>query len=248
MSPVLDLGQYGISVKRVHRNLVPAALYEQAVKFDQGTLVASGALAARSGEKTGRSPKDKRIVEHPEYYDDVWEGNVNFPLSPASFQANRQRAIDYLNLHDEIYVVDGFAGWDPKYRLKVRVICVRPYHAMFMHNMLIRPSDEDLASFGQPDCTIFNAGQFPANPHTHGVDSSTSVSLSFKEHEMVILGTQYAGEMKKGIFTVMHYLMPERGVLSMHCSANEGDDGDVSLFFGLSEQARQRFRPTRGES
>jgi len=130
--------------------------------------------------------------------------------------------------------VDGFAGWDPEHRLKVRIVCSRPYHALFMHNMLIRPSREELEAFGEPDFVVLNAGEFPANRRTTKMTSKTSVAVSFEEREMVILGTEYAGEMKKGVFTVMHYLMPKRGVLSMHCSANEGEAGDVSLFFGLS--------------
>ncbi len=131
-------------------------------------------------------------------------------------------------------MVDGFAGWDPQYRIKVRVICARAYHALFMHNMLIRPTPDEMATFGDPDYVIYNAGQFPANPHTQQMTSRTSIDISLERREMVILGTEYAGEMKKGVFTLMHYVMPGRGVLSMHCSANEGDAGDVSLFFGLS--------------
>ena len=130
---------------------------------------------------------------------------------------------------------DGFAGWEPRYRIKVRVICARAYHALFMHNMLIRPTREELEHFGEPDFIIYNAGQFPANRFTTGMTSSTSVEINFKRREMVILGTEYAGEMKKGIFSVMHYLMPVKyGQLSLHSSANQGEKGDVSVFFGLS--------------
>ena len=111
---------------------------------------------------------------------------------------NRERAIDYLNTRDRLYVFDGFAGWDPKYRIKVRIVCARAYHALFMRNMLIRPTEAELADFGQPDFTIFNAGECPANRYTTGMTSTTSVSVNFKRKEMVILGTQYAGEMKKG--------------------------------------------------
>jgi len=125
--------------------------------------------------------------------------------------------------------------WDPKYRIKVRVIASRAYHALFMHNMLIRPTAKELEEFGTPDFTIYNAGQFPANRFTAGMTSQTSVEVNFKRREMVILGTEYAGEMKKGIFSVMHYLQPVKfGNLSLHSSANQGPDGDVSLFFGLS--------------
>ena len=138
------------------------------------------------------------------------------------------------NDRPHLYVFDGFAGWDPKCRLKIRVICASAYHALFMHNMLIRPTVEQLKNFGEPNYVIFNSGLFPANPLTNEMSSSTSVDLSFEKGEFVILGTQYAGEMKKGVFTIMNYLMPKQGVMSMHCSANEGKDGDVSLFFGLS--------------
>jgi phosphoenolpyruvate carboxykinase (ATP) len=229
-----DLSAYGIRVPRVLRNATVPELYEQAIERGEGKIVSSGALATLSGEKTGRSPKDKRVVEHPESKGDVWWGSINIPLTERSFSINRQRGIDFLNTRDQLYVVDGFAGWDEKYRLKIRVICLNAYHALFMHNMLIRPTSEQLASFGEPDYVIFNAGLFPANPNNEEIGSATSVSLNFEAREMVILGTQYAGEMKKGVFTIMNYLMPKQGVLSMHCSANEGDRGETSIFFGLS--------------
>ena len=229
-----DLSKYGIKVTQVLRNADPSVLYEQALLRGEGQVVSSGALATRSGHKTGRSPKDKRIVDAEPSTHDVWWGDVNIRLSEKIFNVNRQRAIDFLNTRDQVYVVDGFAGWDERYQIKVRVICLNAYHALFMHNMLIRPTKAQLAAFGDPDYVIFNSGLFPANPYTNEVRSSTSVDLSFERGEFVILGTQYAGEMKKGVFTIMNYLMPRRGILSMHCSANEGEGGDVSLFFGLS--------------
>ena len=149
-----------------------------------------------------------------------------------------QRAVDYFNSCERLYVVEGFAGWDPQYRLKIRVICARAYHALFMHNMLIRPSGAELADFGEPDFTIYNAGRFPANRYTPEMTSKTSIYLSFERKEMAIFGTEYAGEMKKGVFTVMNYLMPKRGLLPMHCSANEGAAGDVAMFFGLSGRGK----------
>ncbi|HMP16573.1 MAG TPA: phosphoenolpyruvate carboxykinase (ATP), partial [Gemmatales bacterium] len=159
----------------------------------------------------------------------------NVPMEPASFAINRERAKDYLNTKPRLYCMDGFAGWDPQYRLKVRVICARPYHALFMHTMLIRPTREELAEYGTPDFVIYNAGEFPANRLTAGMTSKTSIDLSFEDKEMVILGTEYAGEMKKGVFTIMNYLMPKRGVLSMHCSATaDRATGKSSLLFGLS--------------
>jgi phosphoenolpyruvate carboxykinase (ATP) len=227
----------GIDMTRIEvkLNLSVAQLYEDALQFEKGSCLSSaGALITRSGKKCGRSPKDKRICDDPEVVDDVWWGPVNTKLSEHSFDINHERAVDYLNTMDVIYVVDGYAGWDPEHRLKIRVICSRPYHALFMRNMLIRPSVEELETFGQPDFTILNAGKFPANKFTEGMGSETSIALSFKKRQMIILGTEYAGEMKKGIFTVMHYYMPKAGVLSLHSSLNVGPEGDVTLFFGLS--------------
>jgi phosphoenolpyruvate carboxykinase (ATP) len=195
----------------------------------------SGALIAYSHDKTGRSPLDKRVVRHPSTEKDIWWGSVNIPIDDSTFQINLERAKDYLNTHKHLYCVDGFAGWDPLYRAKVRVICSRPYHALFMHNMLIRPKHEELEAFGQPDAVIFNAGAFPANQRTVGMTSKTSVDVCLESREMVILGTEYAGEMKKGVFTMMNYFAPKRGVLSMHCSATaDPRTGRSSLLFGLS--------------
>jgi len=230
----------GLKPTVVYHNLTPAELYEQALKYEPGThIMASGALAALSGAKTGRSPRDKRIVREPGSADNIWwnagdNGSPNFEMDAHTFLLNRERAIDYLNMLDRIYVFDGFAGWEAGSRIKVRVVCGRAYHALFMHNMLIRPSDAELASFGSPDFTILNAGAFPVNRYTSYMSSSTSVDVNLASREMVILGTQYAGEMKKGIFSVMHYLMPKRGILSLHSGCNVGRDGDVTLFFGLS--------------
>ena len=234
--PDFSLRQHGITVDHVVRNSTPSRLYELALKYEEGSaIVSTGALVALSGEKTGRSPKDKRIVQRESIEDEVWWGDVNIPLDPHAFKINHERAVDYLNTRKRLFVVDGFAGWDPKYQIKVRIICARAYHALFMHNMLIRPTAEELAEFGEPDYVVFNAGQFPANAHTEGMTSKTSVDLDLESGQVVILGTEYAGEMKKGIFTVMHYLMPARDVLSMHCSANESFDGkNTAVFFGLS--------------
>ncbi|KAI5199570.1 ATP-utilizing phosphoenolpyruvate carboxykinase [Aureobasidium subglaciale] len=150
------------------------------------------------------------------------------------WKINRERAVDYLNTRNRIYVIDGYAGWDERYRIRVRVVCARAYHALFMRNMLIRPSREELKTF-HPDYVIYNAGAFPANRFTTGMTSATSVAINFAEKEMVILGTEYAGEMKKGVFTVLFYEMPvKHNVLTLHSSANEGKNGDVTVFFGLS--------------
>jgi phosphoenolpyruvate carboxykinase (ATP) len=230
-----SLSKHGITVSTVIRNPKPSVLYERALKYEEGSAITStGALVAMSGEKTGRTPKDKRIVREASSEAEVWWGDVNIALDPKSFEVNEQRALDYLNTREFLYVVDGYAGWDPKYQIKVRIVCARAYHALFMHNMLIRPTAEQLETFGDPDYLVLNAGQFPANIHTAGMSSQASVDLSFEKKRLVILGTEYAGEMKKGIFTVMHYLMPKQNVLSMHCSATEAADGDTSVLFGLS--------------
>ncbi len=236
MSAEFDLRLHEITAPCVGRNLPPARLYEEAIRYDPGSAIASsGALVAYSGEKTGRSPRDKHIVRSPESAEDVWWGPVNIPVEFHSFEINRQRARDFLNSRQRLYCVDGFAGWDPEHRSKIRVICARPYHALFMTNMLIRPTPEELAAFGKPDGIIYNAGQFPANPHTAGMTSRTSIDLCLETGEIVILGTEYAGEMKKGVFTLMNHLMPKRGVLPMHCSATaDPRSGRSSLLFGLS--------------
>jgi phosphoenolpyruvate carboxykinase (ATP) len=235
MTATFDMEKHHIHISQILRNIAPAKLYEEALQYESGSAISdTGALVVSSGAKTGRSPGDKRIVEHPDSSSDIWWGDVNIKLQEHTFMINRERAIDYLNTRSRLYVIDGFAGWDPAYRIKVRIICSRAYHALFMHNMLIRPTADELRNFGEPDFVIYNGGRFPANRYTSEMTSTTSVDLSFEHRELVILGTEYAGEMKKGIFTVMNYLMPKRGVLSMHCSANAGEDGQTALFFGLS--------------
>jgi len=234
MHRIISLKEYGITVDTVLRNASSAELYERGIIEHNGMITSTGAFATDSGEKKGRSPKDKRLVKEPSTQDDIWWGDVNMPISEESFAKNRKRAIDYLNSCEKLYVIDGYAGWDPRSRIKVRIISTRPYHALFMHNMLIRPTVEELLDFGKPDYVLFNAGQTDADPNVEGVKTKTSVALNLASGEFVILGSQYAGEMKKGIFTIMHYLMPKQGIFSMHCSANEGSEGAVSLFFGLS--------------
>jgi phosphoenolpyruvate carboxykinase (ATP) len=235
-STELDLSSYGITVKDIRRNLAPATLYAEAIREDEKCDISdTGALIAYSGDKTGRSPKDKRIVEHPESKNDIWWGNINIPIAYDTFLINLERAKDYFNTRKRLYVVDGFAGWDARLRAKVRVICTRPYHALFMHNLLIRPAPDELTTFGRPDGVIYNAGEFPANQRTHGMTSKTSIDLCLESREMVILGTEYAGEMKKGVFTMMNYFCPKAGILSMHCSATaDQTSGRTSLMFGLS--------------
>ncbi|MDP5170403.1 MAG: phosphoenolpyruvate carboxykinase (ATP) [Bacteroidia bacterium] len=230
-----NLSSLGIDVATIHRNTSVAKLYEIGLRDEKGTAISdTGALLVYSGEKTGRSPKDKRIVRQPDSEKNINWGSVNIALDEHVYDINRERAIDFLNTRERLFVVDAYAGWDPQYRIKVRIVCTRAYHALFMQNMLIMPTDEELLSFGEPDYVVLNGGGFPANRHTSEMTSKTSVDLNLGRKEFVILGTEYAGEMKKGIFSVMNYLMPLEDVLPMHCSANVSDEGDVSVLFGLS--------------
>jgi phosphoenolpyruvate carboxykinase (ATP) len=177
MSVSFNLQEHGVTVAEVHRNLPIGALYEHAVRHEKdASILDNGALAAYSGVKTGRSPKDKRVVKHPNSEAEVWWGPVNIPIEPHIFAVNRERARDYLNTCDRLYCVDGFAGWDPKYRFKVRIICSRPYHALFMRTMLIRPTKQELAEYSAPDFVVYNAGAFPANSLTAGCVSTMPAS------------------------------------------------------------------------
>eukprot|EP00253_Pinus_taeda_P000276 PITA_00276 len=217
-------------------NLSPAELYEFALHEEGSFVTSTGALATLSGARTGRSPKDKRVVNDELTANELWweAGSPNIEMDEHTFLVNRERAVDFLTSLDKVFVNDQFLNWDPDHQLKVRIISARAYHSLFMHNMCIRPTPEELEKFGTPDFTIYNAGQFPCNRFTHYMNSTTTVDLNLTRKEMVILGTQYAGEMKKGLFSLMHYLMPKKGILSLHSGCNMGNEGDVNLFFGLS--------------
>lgn len=232
-----NMSDSALKFTHIMYNLSPGELYEQAIKYEKGSFISStGALATLSGAKTGRSPRDKRVVRDEQNEDDLWwgKGSPNIEMDEHTFLVNRERCVDYLNSLEKVFVNDQFLNWDPEHRIKVRIISARAYHSLFMYNMCIRPTPEELENFGTPDFTIYNAGQFPCNRYTHYMTSSTSIDLNLQRKEMVILGTQYAGEMKKGLFSVMHYLMPKKGILSVHSGCNMGKDGDVALFFGLS--------------
>ena len=198
-----DLKPHDLDVAEVHRNLPPSSLFEHAIRFEKDAAIAGNvALAAYTGAKGS-----------------VWSGPVNIPSDEHTFAVNRRRAIDYLNTRERLYCFDGFAGWDPNYRIKVRVICSRPSDALFAHSMLMRPTRQELENFGEPDFTIYNAGGFPANRLTGGTGSTTSIDLSLEDRELVFLGTESAGEMQQGVFTVANYFAPKRDTLSMRCSA-----------------------------
>lgn len=227
----------GVGIKnprQVFHNLSPARLVEQAIRNGEGALLDNGAFAVRTGARTGRSPSDKYTVRSPSTADTVWWGKVNQPVDAETFDRIERRADSYLQGRD-IYVVDGAAGADPAHRLNVRVITNFAWHALFARTLFLRPSAAELEKF-EPDFTIVNAGRMKLDGKADGLprDSEIFVALNFDKKRIVIAGTEYAGEMKKGIFTVMNYLLPQKGVLSMHCSANIGEAGDVALFFGLS--------------
>jgi len=233
-SPEECVRQFGIDRPGLVRsNLSPAALYEEIVRRGEAIVADGGAINARTGQHTGRSPADKFVVREPDSYDHIWWGPVNNPLEPGRFDALRRRMLAYLDGR-QLYVQDLFAGADPRYRIGVRVVCEYAWHSLFARNLLLRPSHAELADF-TADWTIISAPHFQADPARDGVRSSTVIALSFAQRTILIGGTEYAGEIKKSVFTVLNYLLPRQGVMSMHCSANVGaNDYDVALFFGLS--------------
>jgi phosphoenolpyruvate carboxykinase (ATP) len=217
---------------KVHRNLTPAELVETAVRRNEGILTAQGALNVTTGKYTGRSPKDKFVVKEPSVRDHINWGPVNQPMEPEVFQRLYQRVLEYL-ADKELFVFDGFAGADPRYRLPIRVVNEFAWQNLFVHQLFIRPTAEELAAH-EPQFTVIAVPNFKADPTRDGTNSEAFIVLSFEHRVVLIGGTHYAGEMKKSVFTVMNYLLPFQGVFPMHCSANIGERGDVALFFGLS--------------
>lgn len=217
--------------KLVHHNPSIHYLIELAIKNGEGHLSNTGALVVKTGKKTGRSANDKFIVKEPSSQNKIWWEN-NKPFEPAHFDALHQKVMRYLSEH-EVYVQDVFVGADKAYSLKVRVMTEFAWHSAFAKALFIRPTAEELATFS-PDFTVIDVPNFKANPNEDHTLSETFVILNFEKKLVLIGGTGYAGEIKKSVFTIMNYLMPLRGVLSMHCSANVGADGNSAVFFGLS--------------
>ncbi|MCB1882742.1 MAG: phosphoenolpyruvate carboxykinase [Geminicoccaceae bacterium] len=217
--------------RAVHRNLDRARLIEAAVRRGEAELTDGGALAARTGAFTGRSPGDKHVVARPSIGDAV-DWRANRAMTPEAFAGLKRRALAHA-AGRELFVQDLFAGADPRYRIGVRVVTEEAWHALFARNMFIRPEAGDLQDFA-PDWTVLQLPSFKAEPGTDGTASSTVIALDFEERLVVVGNTSYAGEIKKSIFTVMNFLLPAKNVLPMHCSANVGPDGDAALFFGLS--------------
>ncbi|MBX6332535.1 MAG: phosphoenolpyruvate carboxykinase (ATP) [Gemmatimonadaceae bacterium] len=228
------LEQQGLSPKgKLHWNLVAPELIQAAIRRGEGDLADMGPFVGITTPHTGRSPKDKFIVEEPSTAADVWWGEVNRPFPPAKFDALLADVRQYLNDQPELFIQDLWAGADPAHRLSVRFVSPSAWHMQFVRNMFIRPELADLPTF-VPNFSVIHAPEFQADPAKHGTRSGTFIILSFEKRTILIGGTRYAGELKKAIFTVMNYLLPKRGVLSMHCSANIGELGDTALFFGLS--------------
>jgi phosphoenolpyruvate carboxykinase (ATP) len=218
--------------KPVHFNLSPAALYEHAIRRQEGLLAKGGPIVCRTGAHTGRSPNDKFVVKEPSSEAQVWWGKVNRPIEAAHFDVLRRDIINHLK-GQELYVQDLYAGADPQYRLPVRFIQELAWHSLFVRNLFIVPPAADLPGF-QPQFTVMTAPSFKADPQRHGTRSEVGIVVNFATKEVLICGTSYAGENKKSIFTVLNYLLPLQNVLAMHCSANIGEKGDTALFFGLS--------------
>lgn len=218
----------------VHYQLTPEELAEQAVFRGQGILNDTGALCIRTGEFTGRSPLDKFIVKDAITENSVHWNNFNIPIEEKYFHQLKKKLLDYLNRQPEVWVRDAYACADPAYRLNIRVINENPWSNLFAYNMFLRPAEQELEQF-QADWHIIQAPGFKADPLIDGTRQHNFAVVSFTHKTILIGGTGYTGEIKKGIFTILNYVLPhDKGVLSMHCSANMGEAGDVAVFFGLS--------------
>ena len=221
-----------ISPKGVYRNLEPALLVEKALERGEGKLSSTGALVVETGKYTGRSPDDRFVVDEPQIHNDIDWGKVNVPISPERFDAILGKLCAYLQGRD-VFVFDGFAGADTAHRLPIRVVNELASQNLFIHQLLVRPTQAELDAF-QPGFTVIAAPGFKCIPEVDGVHSEAAIIINFTRKLVIIAGSQYAGEIKKSVFSVMNYVLPKQGVFSMHCSANQGPDGDTAIFFGLS--------------
>lgn len=233
-SSMKNLSSIGIEkVQKAYWDLEPAALIEHTVKNKEGFLSDTGAFTGDTGEFTGRSPKDRYIVRDKENEKTIWWGKINIPISPSEFDALHQKMVDFL-ADRQVYVRDAYAGADPQYRLNLRIINTLAWHNLFCYNMFLRPGGEELKSF-IPNFTILCVPEFEADPAIDGTEKKNFAILNLSKRMIIIGGTAYAGEMKKGIFSVLNFILPqEHGVLPMHCAANIGEGDDTAIFFGLS--------------
>ncbi len=228
------LDRQGISTSAtIFANLGTAPLIEHAVSNGEGMLAADGPFVVQTGKHTGRSAKDKFIVKDAETQDTVWWGKTNVPMTPEHFANLKEDFLAALGSKDKLYVADLFGGSQPEHRVNVRVINEFAWHNLFIRTLLVRPSAEELTSF-TPEYTIIDLPSFRADPTRHGSRTETVVAVNFTEKLILIGGTAYAGEMKKSVFGILNYLLPAKGVMPMHCSANIGPDGKTAVFFGLS--------------
>ncbi len=219
---------------KAHQDQGRAQLYEHALRRGEGQLVESGALAVETGIHTGRSPQDRFVVREASSEDDIWWGPVNQPLEEEDFERLHRRITDHLAAR-EVFVQNLYACADPAYRLPVRVVTERAWCALFARNLFIVPSPSDRQPSNEAaGFTILHAPTLTADPERENTRTETAIAINFARRIILIAGTGYAGEMKKSIFGVLQYLLPQQGVATMHCSANAGADGSVALFFGLS--------------
>ena len=220
------------TIEPTYRNLSTAELYEHAVRNGEGIISAHGSLVVRTGKHTGRSPKDKFVVEEPSSAHNIWWGEINQPLTEEHYHRLRARLVDHL-ADRSIYAQDLYIGAHPDHRRSLRVYTESAWASIFARNLFRNPPAEDLTSFA-PNFTIIDVPSFKADPATEGVRSETAILVHLDRMEIIIVGTEYAGEIKKSAFTVMNYLLPDEAALPMHSSVNVGRDDDPALFFGLS--------------
>ncbi|MBT3300054.1 MAG: phosphoenolpyruvate carboxykinase (ATP) [Candidatus Marinimicrobia bacterium] len=237
-SKTLGLDRLGFkNIQRIERNLPVESLIEDTIVSKDGKIGMHGAVMVDTGRYTGRSPKDKYFVKEPSSQDHLWWGKVNQEISEDIFDELYAKVVDRYNQEDDskTYIFDGFAGADPDYTIRVRMIAKKAWQAHFVHNMFIRPEPKELENF-EPDFTIINASNvFNDQFEKHGMHSETFIIFHMEKRIAIIGGTEYGGEMKKGIFSVLNYMLPLKGVLAMHCSANVDEDGkNPAIFFGLS--------------
>lgn len=222
------------NTESIHYQLSPEELTQDSIRIGDGVLNDTGALVIRTGEFTGRSPKDKFTVKDETTADSVHWNEFNIPIEPKYFDIIQKKVMDYLDNLPELWIRDCYACADPRYRLNVRVVNEKPWNNLFAYNMFLRPTEEELENF-EPDWHVISAPGLKLDPKECGTRQHNAAVVSFKHKTILIAGTGYTGETKKGIFTILNYILPhEKNVLSMHCSANMGKDGDTAIFFGLS--------------
>ena len=232
--PSKGLEAQGIATKaEIFWNLTTAPLVEHAVRRGEGLLAKDGPLVVRTGKHTGRSAQDKFTVKDALTADVIWWNAGNKPMEPDAFDSLHEDFLVALGGKDILYVSDLYGGSQPEHRVRVRVINELAWHNLFIRTLLVRPEADELPGF-DPEYTIIDLPSFRADPERHGCRSETVVAVNFSKKLILIGGTSYAGEMKKSVFGLLNFILPQRGIMPMHCSANIGEGGDTAIFFGLS--------------